>query len=101
MNTLHMVNPFTRECIEYPLFLLDLIDLEYYICHETPFSDRYSEWLVAVLKNGDTVYIPYSNNRCRDIYIVSHNFVALPYDIYSIPFKYFLNDDLNNIAAML
>lgn len=101
MNTVKTTNPFTRECLEYPLFLLDCTDLEYYICHETPFSDRYSEWLVATLKNGDTIYIPYNNNRNGYVHIVTRDFVALPHDIYTIPFSYFLSADLNNLRMVL
>ena len=82
------VNPFTRGYIEYPISALDFVSLDYYICHETPFSDRHSEWLVAVLDNGDTIYIPYNNNRNKYIHILLKDFVAIPHKIYTIPVNY-------------
>lgn len=85
-------NPYTRGYIEYPLFF-EPEKLNYYIRHETPFSERYSEWAVSIIETGDMIYIPYGQNRCRNIYIVTKFFldktVTFPRGIYTIPMSYF------------
>lgn len=85
-------NPYTRGCIEYPLYF-EPEKLNYFICHETPFSEFYSEWAVSVIETGDMIYIPYGQNRCRNIYIVTKFYlngdVTYPYGIYTIPTSYF------------
>ena len=87
-----LYNPFTRECIEYTVDF-DVTVLNYHIRHETPFTDRYSEWAVSMLENGDMVYLPYGNNRCADIYVVTYEFtsklVPFPHGIYTAPMGYF------------
>ena len=91
-----LYNPYTRQEIEYPVNL-DLHILTYHIRHETPFTDRYSEWAVTMLDNGDMVYIPCGDNRCNNIHIVTKlylkNIVTLPHGIYTIPMSYFTQDD--------
>ena len=88
---MRLTNPYTGEQVEYPLDL-DLHVLNYHIRHETPFEDRYREWAVSVLDNGDTVYIPYGSNRCTNIYIVSrlyiNKLVQLPDGIYTLSVNY-------------
>ena len=87
-----LYNPYTNGCIEYPLNI-DLNVLNYYIQHETPFTDRHSEWAVSVLENGDMVYLPYGNNRCYDVYIVTRLYIndpsCFPYGIYKAPINSF------------
>ena len=98
-----MQNIYTRGYIEYPLYF-ELEKLHYDIRHETPFSERYSSWAVSILETGDYIYVPYAENRARDIYIVTSFFinkeVAFPHGIYKIPMSYFttapnitVNDD--------
>lgn len=91
-----LYNPFTHQCIEYPLDF-DLHVLNYHIQHETPFSTRFSEWAVSVLENGDYIYIPYGDNRCPDIYIVTALFIKKvipkPHGIYTIPMSYFMEQE--------
>lgn len=84
---MRLYNPYTRIYIEYPVDF-DIHILSYHIKHETPFTDKYSEWAVSILENGDTIYMPYGNNRCTDIYIVTR-YHKLPHGIYTIPFSYF------------
>ena len=89
-------NPYTGGYIEYPLELLNLSRYEFRICHETPFSERYSEWAVYLLENEDMIYVPTGQNRCRNIYIVTWEFtykeVPFPYGIYTIPLNYFTQE---------
>ena len=93
-------NPYTGEYIEYPLELLDLNRYEFRICHETPFSERFSEWAVYLLDTADMIYVPAGQNRCRNIYIVTWEFtskqVQFPYGIYTIPLKHFTHQEIFN-----
>lgn len=88
-----MQNPFTRGYIEYPLSF-EPEKLHYTMQHETPFSSFHSEWLVAVIENGDDIYIPTGENRCRDIYVVTsfykQKLVQFPKGIYKVPMSYFM-----------
>ena len=89
-------NPYTRVHIDYPLDF-DMHKLNYHIQHETLFSDRFAEWAVAMLESGDMIYLPYGQNMCPDIYIVTRKFlnkeVAKPYGIYTIPMNYFTRSE--------
>ena len=89
---MRLQNPYTRGYIEYPLYF-EPEKLNYYIRHETPFSERYSEWAVSIIENGDMIYIPYGQNRCRNIYIVTRFYLdgtaKFPMGIYTIPISYF------------
>lgn len=89
---MRLYNPYTGQQVEYPVDF-DLHVLNYHIRHETPFTDRYVEWAVSVLKNGDTIYIPYGNNRCTNIYIVTKLYtkkiITLPHGIYTMPMSRF------------
>lgn len=90
-----LYNPYTRGYIDYPL-VFEPHKYAYEIRHETPFSDRFSEWYVAVNDDGDYIYIPSGSNRCRYIYIVTRFYinktVTRPYGIYTIPFSYFTEE---------
>lgn len=90
---MRMQNPYTRGYIEYPLYF-EPEKLNYRIEHETPFTERRSEWLVSMIKNGDDIYIPTGENRCRDIYVVTRFYkdgsVQFPKGIYKIPMSYFM-----------
>ena len=87
-------NPYTRGYLEYPLYF-EPEKMHYYIRHETPFTERYSEWAVYIIETGDMIYLPYGQNRCRNIYIVTRFYinkeVAFPHGIYTIPISYFTN----------
>ena len=91
---MRLQNPYTRGYIEYPLYF-EPSRLNYFIRHETPFTERYSEWAVSIIETGDMIYIPYGQNRCRDIYIVTKYFrtgaVKYPQGIYTVPMSYFTN----------
>ena len=97
---MQLQNPYTRGYIEYPLYF-EPEKLNYYIRHETPFSERYSEWAVSVIDTGDMIYIPYGENRCKNIYIVTKFYlnkeVAFPRGIYTMPFSYFTTLSDKNI----
>lgn len=86
-------NPYTNGYIEYTLNL-DLNVLDYHIRHETPFTDRCTEWAVSVLESGDMIYLPYGNNRCTDIYIVTRYYLdklwCFPHGIYKASVNSFL-----------
>lgn len=85
-------NPYTRGYIEYPLSFKPS-RLEYQITHETPFTERRSEWYVALITTGDMVYIPCGQNRCQNIYIVTKYYRAkqltYPHGIYTLPLWHF------------
>ena len=87
-------NPYTRGYIEYPLYF-EPEKLNYFIQHETPFTDRRSEWAVSMIATGDMIYIPCGQNRSRNIYVVTRFFlnktVQFPRGIYTIPMSYFTN----------
>ena len=89
-------NPFTREVIEYPQCLLNFCRDKFYICHDTPFSERFSEWAVYILDTEDMLYIPYGQNRCRNVYIVTHEYInnqlRFPHGIYAISMNYFTEE---------
>lgn len=89
-------NPYTRGYIEYPLYF-EPEKLSYFIRHETPFSNFYSEWAVSVIETGDMIYIPCGGNHCRNIYVVTKFFldgtVQFPKGIYTIPLSYFTNQN--------
>ena len=86
-------NPYTGGYIEYPLYF-EPQKLHYQVYHETPFTERYSEWAVSIIETGDIIYIPCGQNRCTDIFIVTKLFmdkvVKRPLGIYTIPMSYFL-----------
>lgn len=92
-------NPYTRGYIEYPLYF-EPEKLNYQIHHETPFTERYSEWAVSEIETGDVIYIPCGQNRCRNIYIVTKFFlnktVSFPNGIYTIPLSYFITPNNYN-----
>ena len=98
---MQLKNPYTRGCVEYPLYF-EPEKLNYFIRHETPFTDRYSEWAVSIIESGDMIYMPYGSNRCRNIYIVTKFFLdgtaKFPYGIYTIPLNYFTNPANYNIV---
>ena len=85
-------NPFTRRYVEYPL-LFDPSIRSYQVSHETPFTDRHSEWAVSVIATGDKIYIPCGRNRCRNIYVVTKFYLdgtlKFPQGIYTLPTSYF------------
>jgi hypothetical protein len=89
-------NPFTKQLTEYPVELLNLSHYEFFITHETPFSERRSEWFVVILKNADTLYIPGSSNRSRNAYIVTWEHTSkqlpFPHGIYAIPMNHFTTE---------
>ena len=87
-----LYNPYTRGYIEYPLSF-EPEKLNYLIQHETPFSNFYSEWAVSIIENGDVIYIPCGQNRCRNIYVVTRFYlngtVKFPRGIYTVPLAHF------------
>lgn len=91
---MQLYNPYTRGYIEYPLYF-EPEKLSYQIRHETPFTERFSEWAVSIIETGDVIYIPCGQNRCRNIYIVTRFYldktVTYPRGIYTIPISYFTN----------
>ena len=90
-------NPFTKHTREYPVELLSLNKYEFHITHETPFSDRRSEWAVTILDTADMRYIPSGSNRCRNMYIVTwertSGQVSFPHGIYTVPMSYFFTQE--------
>ena len=94
---MRLQNPYTRGYIEYPLSF-DPEKLHIIIQHETPFSDRFSEWAVSYMHTGDVIYIPCGQNRCRNIYVVTKFYmdktVTFPRGIYTIPMSYFTNKEV-------
>lgn len=88
-----LFNYYTREIVDYPVNI-DTRQLEYQIKHETPFSDRFSEWSVSVLDNGDELYIPSGNNRCTDVYVVTELFlkhiISPPHGVYTMSLMQFV-----------
>lgn len=89
---MRLQNPYTRGYIEYPLYF-EPEKLNYQIYHETPFTERYSEWAVSIIETGDMIYIPTGQNRCRNIYVVTKFYlqgvVKFPQGIYTVPMSYF------------
>lgn len=85
-------NPFTKGYIEYPISFAPE-KLHYQIHHDTPFTKCHSEWAVSILETGDMIYIPCGQNRCRNIYIVTHFYiekiVEFPRGIYTMPLSFF------------
>jgi len=102
VNIVKLQNPYTRGYIEYPLYF-EPEKLKYFIRHETPFSERFSEWLVAHIETGDVIYIPCEQNRCRNIYIVTRFYldktVQFPKGIYTLPLNYFTIPKNANIVT--
>ena len=96
-------NPFTRGYVDYPLYF-NPETLNYHIRHETPFTERWSEWAVSIVGTGDTIYLPYGQNRCKNIYIVTSDFmskkVKFPEGIYIIPMSFFTTPMRNDEAEM-
>jgi hypothetical protein len=96
---MQLQNPYTRGYIDYPLYF-EPERMHYYIQHETPFTDRYSEWAVYIIETGDMVYLPYGQNRCRNIYVVTRFYLnkelAFPHGIYTIPLDYFTKPQNND-----
>ena len=90
-------NPYTGGYIEYPLYF-EPEKLNYQIRHDTPFTERYSEWAVSIIATGDMIYIPCGENRCRNIYIVTKFYldkvVSFPRGIYTIPMSYFTTENI-------
>ena len=88
-----LYNPYTKRYIEYPLSFTPE-KYNYFIRHETPFSNFYSEWAVSIIETGDMIYMPYGENRNRNIYIVTRFYldgvVTYPRGIYTIPKSYFI-----------
>lgn len=99
---MRLQNPYTRGYIEYPLSF-EPEKLNYFIRHETPFSEFYSEWAVSVIETGDVIYIPCGENRCRNIYVVTRFFLdgtaKFPTGIYTIPKSYFTMDRSLNYGS--
>ena len=91
-------NPYTKHTIDYPVEMLDISHYEFFITHETPFSEHRGEWFVAILKNADTLYLPAGSNRSRNAYIVrwehTSRQLVFPHGIYAIPMGYFANRGL-------
>jgi hypothetical protein len=89
---MRLYNPYTRGYIEYPLYF-EPEKLSYFIRHETPFSEFYSEWAVSIIETGDMIYIPCGQNRSRNIYVVTKFYrnktVEFPRGIYTIPISHF------------
>lgn len=90
-----LYNPYTKGSINYPLDLSpNNIVLEYYITHETFFCEWHTSWLVANLKSGDVLYIPYGERNRRDIYVVTPFYlnkeVQRPYGVYTLRYSEFL-----------
>ena len=96
---MQLQNPYTRGYIEYPLYF-EPERMNYHIRHETPFTERYSEWAVSIIETGDMIYLPYGNNRCKNIYIVTQAYLAkrvqFPYGIYIIPLNYFTTPQVDD-----
>lgn len=92
---MRMQNPYTRGYVEYPISFCPE-KLSYQIRHETPFTERYSEWAVSVIDSGDVIYIPCGSNRCRDIYVVTRFYLnkelQFPNGIYKIPMSHFTTE---------
>lgn len=93
---MRLQNPFTKGYIEYPLYF-EPEKYTYQIRHETPFSNRYSEWAVSIIETGDMIYIPCGENRSRNIYIVTKFYldkiVSFPRGIYTVPISYFTRQE--------
>lgn len=93
-------NPYTRGYIDYPLSF-EPEKLNYQIQHETPFTNRFSEWAVSIIATGDMIYIPCGQNRCRKIYVVTRFYldktVTYPHGIYTIPIAYFCTDKRSDL----
>lgn len=90
-----LYNPYTKGSIDYPLDLSpNNIVLEYHITHETFFCEWHTSWLVANLKSGDVLYIPYGERNRRDIYVVTPFYlnkeVQYPYGVYTLKYHEFL-----------
>lgn len=90
-----LYNPYTKGSIDYPLDLSpNNIVLEYHITHETFFCEWHTSWLVANLKSGDVLYIPYGDRNRRDIYVVTPFYlnkeVQRPYGVYTLRYSEFL-----------
>lgn len=87
-----LYNPYTRGYIEYPLYF-EPEKLNYFIRHETPFSEFYSEWAVSIIDTGDMIYIPCGQNRNHNIYVVTKFYldgvVKFPRGIYTVPMSSF------------
>lgn len=97
-----LYNPYTKGSINYPLDLSsDNIVLEYHITHETFFCEWHTSWLVANLKSGDVLYIPYGEQNRRDIYIVTPFYlnkeVQFPHGVYTLSYSKFLDSSSFNI----
>lgn len=87
-------NIYTGEYIMYSLYF-EPERMHYHIRHETPFTDRYSEWAVYIVHNGDMIYLPYGNNKCDNLYVVTLAYrlgmIECPYGIYKIPMHKFMS----------
>lgn len=87
-------NIYTGEYIMLPI-QFEPERMHYHIRHETPFSDRWSEWAVFIINTGDMIYLPYGSNKCEHLYIVTAAYrlgmVEHPYGIYKIPIHNFMS----------
>ena len=103
---MQLLNPYTHGVIDYPIDLSNNnIIIDYYIAHDTPFCNWYSEWLVVQLYSGDMIYIPYGYKNNRNVYVVTALYLQKelkkPYGIYTtniinIAKMHNINDILNN-----
>lgn len=41
-----------------------------------PFTDRFCKWHVTILKSCDMIYMPGINNRSRNIYVVTWDYIS-------------------------
>ena len=89
---MRLTNPYTKGTIEYPLNF-DFYNRTYHIEHETVFCQYFTSWAVTILESGDVIYVPYGENRSRNIYVVTRFYlnkeVEFPMGIYTIPLNYF------------
>lgn len=87
-----LFNPYTKGCIEYPLDF-DFHQQTYHIEHETFFCPYFTSWAVTILESGDVIYVPFGQNRSRNIYVVTRFYlnktVKFPKGVYTIPLSYF------------
>ena len=92
---MRLFNPYTRGSIEYDLDL-NLEQYTYHIEHETFFCPYFTAWAVTTLDTGDVIYIPCSQNRSRNIYVVTRFYldktIQFPYGVYTIPLNYFTRE---------
>lgn len=85
-----MRNHYTKQYIDLPIYV-DYANLQFDICHETPFYAGFSEWNVAILPDGNRIYMPIGNNKQLNIYVVLKLYldreIKYPHGIYEISFN--------------